>query len=316
MTLDPAQRYCESLTKQSGSNFVHSFAFLPRDQREAMYAVYAFCQEVDGLVDHPKPGVDCQEELEAWRAQLVSMYTGTPSFPVAIGLTKHATIFDIPLEYFQELINGVEMDLTIRRYATFTDLYQYCYRVASVVGLICIKVFGTQSARAEAYAVNLGVAFQLTNILRDIGVDAKRDRIYLPQEDLIRFGYPERDLFANATTPAFQKLMEFQARRAHAYYAKAQAAVPPEDRKALLVAEMMRGVYFRILCRIEQEPGRIFQERIRVPSPLKVAIMAYTWLKIMLQQAVAPAVPKTSASSMEHTPVGTQHERGEENDTR
>ena len=275
---------------------MHSFAFLPPGRREAMHAVYAFCQEVDDIVDHPKPGVDCQEELDAWRAQLASMYTGTPSFPVAVGLAQHAKTFDIPLEYFEELINGVEMDLTVRRYATFTDLYQYCYRVASVVGLISIKVFGTRSPRADEYAVNLGVAFQLTNILRDIGVDAKRDRIYLPQEDLIRFGYPERDVFSSASTPAFQKLMAFQARRAHEYYAKAQAALPPEDRKALLVAEMMRGVYFRILCRIEKDPSRVFQERVRVPSPLKAAIAIQTWLKIMLQQLVAPALPKTSVS--------------------
>jgi phytoene synthase len=303
MTTEQAQWYCESLTKQSGSNFVHSFAFLSPDRREAMYAVYAFCQEVDDLVDHPKPGVDCQEELDTWRAQLVSMYAGTPSFPVAVGLAKHAQTFNIPLEYFEELINGVEMDLTIRRYATFTDLYEYCYRVASVVGLICIKVFGTQSPHAGEYAVNLGMAFQLTNILRDVGVDAKRDRIYLPQEDLARFEYPERDLFANANTPAFEKLMAFQARRAHAYYAKAQAALPPGDRKALLVAEIMRRVYFRILCRIEYDPSRVFQERIRVPSPMKATIAVLTWLKIMLQQAVAPALPKTSQS-------------GEENDAR
>lgn len=294
MTTEQAQRYCESLTKQSGSNFVHSFAFLSPERRDAMYAVYAFCQEVDDLVDHPKPGVDCQEELDDWRAQLASMYTGTPSFPVAIGLAKHAKTFDLPLEYFEELINGVEMDLTIRRYATFTDLYQYCYRVASVVGLICIKVFGAQSPRADEYAINLGVAFQLTNILRDIGVDAKRDRIYLPQEDLIRFDCLERDLFANANTPAFEQLMAFQARRAHKYYAKAQAALHPEDRKALLVAEIMRKVYFRILCRIEYDPSRVFQERIRVPSPMKATIAVLTWLHIMLQQALAPALPKVS----------------------
>ena len=294
MTSDQAQRYCESITKQSGSNFVHSFAFLSPGQREAMYAVYAFCQEVDDVVDHPKPGVDVQEELDTWRAQLVAMYSGTPTFPVAIGLAKHAQTFDIPLAYFEELINGVEMDLTIRRYATFTDLYQYCYRVASVVGLICIKVFGTKSPRAHEYAVNLGVAFQLTNILRDIGVDAKRDRIYLPQEDLIRFEYPERDVFANATTPAFEKLMSFQTRRAHGYYAKAQAALPPEDRKALLVAEIMRGVYFRILSVIEKDPARVFQERVRVPSPLKAVIALHTWLKIMLQQLFSPTLPQTS----------------------
>ncbi len=291
MTPEQAQEHCERVTKQSGSNFVHSFAFLSPERRKAMYAVYAFCQEVDHVVDHPKPGVDIQDALDSWRDQLLAMYSGTPTFPVAVGLAKHAQTFDIPREYFEELINGVEMDLTIHRYATFTDLYQYCYRVASVVGLICIKVFGTQSPHAEEYAVNLGVAFQLTNILRDIGVDAKRDRIYLPQEDLIRFGYPERDVFAHATTPEFQKLMKFQARRAQGYYAKAQVTIPPEDRKALLVAEIMRGVYGRILSGIAKDPARIFQERVRVSSPLKAMIALQTGFKIMLQQWGAPRLP-------------------------
>ncbi len=291
MTPEQAQEHCERVTKQSGSNFVHSFAFLSPERRKAMYAVYAFCQEVDHVVDHPKPGVDIQDALDSWRDQLLAMYSGTPTFPVAVGLAKHAQTFDIPREYFEELINGVEMDLTIHRYATFTDLYQYCYRVASVVGLICIKVFGTQSPHAEEYAVNLGVAFQLTNILRDIGVDAKRDRIYLPQEDLIRFGYPERDVFAHATTPAFQKLMKFQARRAQGYYAKAQVTIPPEDRKVLLVAEIMRGVYGRILSGIAKDPARIFQERVRVSSPLKAMIALQTGFKIMLQQWGAPRLP-------------------------
>ncbi len=291
MTPEQAQEHCERVTKQSGSNFVHSFAFLSPERRKAMYAVYAFCQEVDHVVDHPKPGVDIQDALDSWRDQLLAMYSGTPTFPVAVGLAKHAQTFDIPREYFEELINGVEMDLTIHRYATFTDLYQYCYRVASGVGLICIKVFGTQSPHAEEYAVNLGVAFQLTNILRDIGVDAKRDRIYLPQEDLIRFGYPERDVFAHATTPAFQKLMKFQARRAQGYYAKAQVTIPPEDRKVLLVAEIMRGVYGRILSGIAKDPARIFQERVRVSSPLKAMIALQTGFKIMLQQWGAPRLP-------------------------
>ena len=294
MTIDQAQRYCADVTKQSGSNFVHSFVFLSSDRREAMYTVYAFCREVDTIVDHPMPNVDVHAALDAWREQLASMYTGTPRFPVAIGLSRHVKSYDIPFEYFDEVINGVEMDLTVKRYATFTDLYHYCYRVASVVGLICIKVFGTQSPRSEEYAVNLGVAFQLTNILRDVGRDAQQDRLYLPQEDLIRFGCPERDVFANKNTAAFRQLMAFQVHRAYEYYARAQTALPSRDRRALLVAEMMRGVYLQLLCRIARDPSRVFRERVCVPSSIKAVIAIKTWLKIMLQLAVAKALPTYS----------------------
>tara|TARA_B100000315_G_scaffold259641_2_gene316470 strand:- start:7544 stop:8473 length:930 start_codon:yes stop_codon:yes gene_type:complete len=296
VTSEQAQQYCENITKQSGSSFVHSFAFLSPDRREAMYTVYAFCQTVDDLIDHPKPGIDCQKELASWRMQLASIYIGTPSFPIALGLAKHVKTFDIPREYFEELIDGIEMDLTIKRYATFADLYQYCYRVASMTGLISTKVLGAQSPHANEYAINLGLAFQLTNILRDIGVDAKRGRIYLPQEDLIRFGYSEQDIFANTTSLAFQKLMEFQAQRAHEYYANAQAALPLEDRKTLLVAEIMRKVYLHILCQIEKNPSRVFQERVRVSSLLKTTFAIQTWIKIIFQQAIARILPKHFSS--------------------
>ncbi len=286
MTVDQAQQYCKLVSKRSGSNFVHSFSFLPREQRAAMHAIYAFCQEVDNLVDHPKVSTNCQQELNDWKAQIIAIDTGTPSFPIAIALTRHVEKFGIPIQHFQDLIAGVEMDLTIDRYKTFSDLYQYCYRVASVVGLICIKVFGTQSENSKKYAVNLGIAFQLTNILRDIAIDAQRNRIYLPQEDLIEYKYPEIDLFEHKNTPAFQKLMEFQTRRAREYYTKAQASIAPEDQKTLLVAEMMREVYFRILCKIEKNPETIYQKRVRLALPLKTIVMVKTWINNMFKSIV------------------------------
>ncbi|GKS57870.1 phytoene synthase [Nitrospira sp.] len=277
-----AQDYCTAVTKRSGSNFYYSFLFLPRERREAMYTVYAFCKEVDSAVDEPPPGSRPQDELARWRAELAAAYSGAPHLPVTVSLAKHARRFHIPQTLFEELIQGVEMDLRISRYRTFEELYQYCYRVASVVGLICLRIFGTESPRAEEYAVQLGLAFQLTNILRDLGVDAEQGRIYLPLDDLARFGYTEDDLLARRETPAFLELMRFECARAHDYYDQARAsleALPAADRRALTVAEIMRGVYSRILQRIETSHYRVFGPRIRLSSPHRLGVAAATWIR-------------------------------------
>jgi phytoene synthase len=285
MTLPEAQAYCTAVTKRSGSNFYYSFLFLPRTRREAMYAVYAFCREVDSAVDDAPPESDPHKALRRWREELASAYHGTPTHPVAVSLADHARRLAIPQEYFEELIAGVEMDLTTSRYATFDDLYRYCYRVASVVGLICLHVFGTRSSLARDYAVNLGLAFQLTNILRDLSTDADRGRIYLPQEDLARFRYPEGDLMARTYNQNFLELMRFESARARDFYEKARLAaeaLPPADRRALRVAEIMRGVYARILDRIEASDYRIFGPRISLTSPHRMAIAAGVWLRSLL----------------------------------
>lgn len=282
MTSVEAQAYCTALTKRSGSNFYYSFLFLPRLRRDAMYTVYAFCREVDSAVDDAPVGTNPAESLARWRDELAAAYNGTPTQPVTISLAEHAKQLDIPRSYFEELIAGVEMDLTIRRYPTFEDLYPYCYRVASVVGLICLKVFGTRSPLATDYAVNLGLAFQLTNILRDLGTDAAQGRIYLPQEDLARFGYGEQELLHRTYSPQFVELMKFQCGRAHDYYRKAREAVdamPETDRRALTVAEIMRGVYARILGRIEESGYRVLEARISLPPSQRLAIAAGVWLR-------------------------------------
>jgi len=288
MTLTEAQRYCTQVTKRSGSNFYYSFLFLPRPRREAMYTVYAFCREVDSAVDDAPTGSDPKEQLRRWRAELGAAYQGTPTEPVTVSLAEHARRLEIPRDYFEELIKGVEMDLTHTRYATFDDLYRYCYRVASVVGLICLKVFGTRSPLANEYAVNLGLAFQLTNILRDLGTDAERGRIYLPREDLARFHYTEADLLARRYSPGFDDLMRFECERARDYYRKARAAVeamPAADRRALTVAEIMRGVYARILDRIEHSGYRVFGPRISLPSFYRLAIATGVWLRSRIPAA-------------------------------
>ena len=282
MTPAEAQAYCTAVTKRSGSNFYYSFLFLPRPRREAMYTVYAFCREVDSAVDDAPPGSNPSEALARWRAELAAAYHGTPTYPVTISLAEHARRLEIPQEDFEDLIKGVEMDLTTTRYQTFKELYTYSYRVASVVGLICLRVFGTSSPDARDYAVNLGQAFQLTNILRDVAADADRGRVYIPLEDLTRFRCPEDDLLNRNPSPAFLELMRFECARAREYYDKARqtvAALPASDRRALTVAEIMRGVYSRILDRIEASNYQVFGPRITVAPAYRLAIAAGVWLR-------------------------------------
>lgn len=289
MTSQEAQQYCTDLARRSGSNFYYSFFFLPQERRNAMHAVYVFCREVDSVVDDPAPGSDPRTHLARWRADVAALYRADGAArvnslnPVTVCLADHIRRLGIPQEYFDEIISGVEMDLTINRYATFRDLYQYCYRVASLVGLICLKIFGARAQEAQTYAVNLGVAFQLTNILRDLKPDGERGRIYLPAEDLARFGYGEQDLLAGAYTPAFINLMEFECRRAQEYYHAAEAALPESDRRALLPAEIMRAIYHTILERIEASRYEVFARRITLSPPRRLAVALKAWLACRLR---------------------------------
>lgn len=282
MTVAAAQAYCTNLTKLSGSNFYYSFAFLPKPKREAMYTVYAFCKAVDSAVDEPPPGSDPKEELRRWRAELDLVYAGEPTWPLMISLAHHARRLSIPKAYFEELIKGVEMDLATTRYGTFEELSLYCYRVASIVGLICLHIFGPTSAHAQDYAVDLGMAFQLTNILRDLATDAGQGRVYIPQEDMRRFGYSDAELLGRKESPHLYEMIRFEAQRARMYYAKAQAALsslPSKDRRALTVAEIMRAVYSTILERIERPDHAVFGPRVRLSTSNRLAIAGGVWLR-------------------------------------
>ncbi len=273
---------CARKTTHGGSSFYYSFLFLPRPRREAMSAIYALCHEVDTTIDHPPHNVDPHDLLAQWRQEIDAMYHGTPRHPTTMSLAEHINRLAIPQEYFQALMNGMEMDLTVKRYATFEDLSLYCYRVASVVGLICLHVFGATHRHARDYAIHLGMAFQLTNIMRDIGADAERDRIYVPQEDLIRFDYSEQQLLTKTYSPQFIRLMEFQAARAREYYQKAHTlydAMSSTHRQALLSAEIMRAIYFGLFTRIEKSRFAIFASRVRVPRPLRLAIALMAWAR-------------------------------------
>ena len=282
MTPVEAQAYCTAFTKRSGSNFYYSFLFLPRTRRQVMYTVYAFCKEVDSAVDEPPPGSNPQEELHRWRTELEAAYHGNPTFPVTISLAEHVRRLSIPQAYFEELIKGVEMDLRMTSYKTFRELSLYCYRVASVVGLVCLHVFGITSARAQDYAVDLGMAFQLTNILRDLGTDAAQGRVYLPEEDMEKFGCSGELLRRQQDSPQLRELIRFEAGKAREYYDKAAAALKAlaaKDRRALTVAEIMRAVYFRILQRIERGEHPPFGPRVRLSTTHRLLVAAGVWIR-------------------------------------
>lgn len=271
------------IARQSGSNFYYAFLFLPKPKREALFAVYAFCRHSDDIVDEARRVQDPAEVLKRWRAELEACYAGRPTHPITAQLSETIHRFAIPRGPFEALIDGVEMDLCQNRYATFDELYAYCTRVASAVGLICIEIFGYRNPRTRDYAERLGVAFQLTNILRDVGPDGRRGRIYLPREDLARFGVREEDLLRGLRSPAFVDLMRFQSARARDYYRLAAEALPPEDRRSLVAPEIMRAIYARLLRKIERSGFDVLGDPIRLSRPLKLALALGTWARIQLR---------------------------------
>jgi 15-cis-phytoene synthase len=272
-------KFVSRLTRKSRSNFFYAFLCLPRPQREALYAVYAFCRIVDDAVDVGQDQPAKRKELDRWRGEIAQVFDGAPTHPAAQRLQAAVKLFPIPREALNEIIAGVEMDLDRSTYKTFDDLYPYCYRVASAVGLCCIEIFGYSDARAREYAVNLGVALQLTNIMRDVQPDALAGRVYLPQDDLDRFGVAAGDLAAGRYTPEFLRLMQHQAARAHDYYERAWAALPRSDEHRLFAAEIMGRTYFALLETIERRRFRVFGERVSVPTPRKLGIALRCWVR-------------------------------------
>jgi len=274
-----AGQFVSRLTRRSRSNFFYAFLCLPRRQREALYAVYAFCRIVDDAVDLGRDREEQRRELGRWREEIDRVYAGVPEHPAAQRLQQAIRIFPIPRAALLEIITGVEMDLERATYETFDDLYPYCYRVASAVGLCCIEIFGYADLRARDYAVNLGVALQLTNILRDVHADARAGRIYVPQEDLRRFGLTGDDLVAGRYTPQFVELMAWEAARAHGYYERAWAALPAADARQLFAAEIMGRTYFALLRAIEARGFQVFGSRVTLPAYRRLGIALSCWLR-------------------------------------
>ena len=267
------------LSKTIQSNFFYSFLFLPTPKREAIIDVYNFCRAIDDVVDEAESvwEHDPQVELNKWRAELDNLYAGAPTWPQTHKLQRTLERFPIPKELFEKLVHGCEIDLYRNRYATFAELHEYCYHVASVVGLMCIEIFTYQNPRAKEYAVNLGLALQLTNILRDLKEDAERDRVYLPQEDLQRFGYSDRELMNGVVNDSFRALMKFECDRAHAFYRKAAECLPAEDRPTLVAAQTMGRIYYRLLKKIEGVNYDVFNHRIRLHRPTRFLIALQEW---------------------------------------
>ena len=277
-------RLAARLTRKSRSNFYYAFLTLPRRRREALYSVYAFCRTVDDVADlaDERGGVDRaaqRRELERWRRDVALCYEpgGRPENPIAASLAEAVRAFAIPREALLAIIEGVEMDLDQVRYETAEDLYPYCYRVASAVGLCCIEIFGYTDPRAREYAIKLGTALQLTNIIRDVGADARAGRIYVPQEDLRKFAVTAEDLRMGRYTNEFVSLMRHQAERARQFYRAAQESFPAADARALVPAEIMGRIYRALLDEIDARGFRVFDQRITLPTSRKVAIALRCW---------------------------------------
>lgn len=277
--------FCREVTKKHAKNFYYAFLFLPQAKREAIYAVYAFCRYCDDIADGDFGADNRPALLQAWRNELDNCYAGHPTQRITRALHHVVTHYHIPKQYLEELIRGVEMDFTIQRYATFTDLEHYCYRVASVVGLLCIEIFGYAHPGVQGYARHLGTALQLTNIMRDVKEDAENGRIYLPLEDLQAFHYTEDDVLQQRYTPAFVALMQFQAQRVAEYYQKAEACLLPGDKIRLIAPEIMAGIYRATLRKIARRQYHVFRGRVSLSTMHKVLIALGIFVKIWITNA-------------------------------
>lgn len=267
----------ELINKNKRSNFYYSFLMLPKTKREAINIVYAWCRVADDIVDDDGSVSSKRMMLLQWAKEFESGLEGFSRYPLVNKLSQIIKRFNIPLHHFHELIKGMEMDLVKTRYETFEDLRLYCYRVASTVGLICTEIFGYKHEEAKVYAENLGIALQLTNILRDVAADAKKGRIYLPQRDMDYYGYSEEELLAGKYNVKFKRLMEYQTERARSYFTEAMKHLSEDDRPLFIAALIMQGIYFRLLQDIEKAEFNIFSRRIKVSNTKKLLITASVW---------------------------------------
>ncbi len=271
--------YCQDKAAKSGSSFYYSFLFLPPPRRRAITALYAFCREVDDVVDETDDAGIARTQLAWWRGQINACFDGTPEHPVCLALLPAIRDYGLPREQLLEIIDGMEMDLDQSRYLDFKGLQLYCYRVASVVGLLASQIFGSTHRDTQKYAHDLGIAFQLTNIIRDVGEDARRGRIYLPVEELQRFNVRAADILNARYSDEFRQLMEFQIARARQYYEQAMAAQPAQDRSAQRPGLVMAAIYRTLLDEIERDGCRVLDRRIAL-TPLRKLWLAWkTWLK-------------------------------------
>ena len=266
--------YCDRKAAASGSSFYNSFRFLPVARRRAIIALYAYCREVDDVVDETTDAAVARIKLEWWRSEVTAIFGGAPQHPVAQALKPVAQTFGLSQEHLLAVVDGMTMDLDLDRYTDFALLERYCDRAAGVVGLMSAQIFGYSDDATRVYARDLGIAFQLTNIIRDVGEDARRGRIYLPQDEMARFGVTGPELFQKKITPGFKSLMEFQVQRARRFYDEALAALPAVDRRSQRPGLIMAAIYRALLDEIERDGFRVLDRRFSL-TPLRKAWIAW-----------------------------------------
>lgn len=273
----------KQISKKSRSSFYYAFNLLPTDQRDAMNTVYAFCRKTDDIVDEGSESEEIRyEKLRKWTKELERGLKGQSDYVLLNKLSMIINKFSIPFEPFYELIKGVEMDLQRKRYENIEELLQYCYRVASTVGLMCIEIFGYKNESTKNYAINLGLAMQLTNILRDVKRDADSGRIYLPRADMEKFGYSEKNILDHVYNDNFVKLMSHEGNRAIQYFEKANQYLNFEDKTSMFAARAMQHIYLRLLKLLDEKKYDVFSQDIAVPRYKKVAISVGVWAKYSL----------------------------------
>lgn len=273
------QQYCQQKTRESGSSFTLSFMFLPKDKRDAMTALYAFCREVDDVVDECTDYQIAQTKLAWWKQEIERLFHETPQHPVTQALKPVVNSFGLQEVHFIEIIDGMQMDTQYNRYADFEQLALYCYRVASVVGLLSAQIFGYTDRATLEYAHDLGMAFQLTNIIRDVGEDARRGRIYIPLDELEQAGVTEQQLLNSQATPQMQALLIKQIERAEMFYDKALNQLPKKDIRAQLPGLMMAAIYRALLQEIRPDPNLVLTHKIILPPFRKLKLAVSAWFK-------------------------------------
>jgi phytoene synthase len=266
--------YCQQKTVQSGSSFYYSFLFLPPERRRAITALYAFCREVDDTVDECTDESIARIKLAWWRTEVSSMYAGKPTHPVMLALQPHLAVYNLQEKHLQAIIDGMEMDLDQTRYLDYPAMQRYCWHVASVVGILSASIFGVTNPKTLEYAEKLGLAFQLTNIIRDVGEDARKGRIYLPVNELQQFNVTAADLLNARHSDKFENLMRFQVERAKKVYDEAFALLPKEDRRAQRPGLMMAAIYRTVLDEIERDNFHVLTQRISL-TPLRKLWLAW-----------------------------------------
>lgn len=273
------EQYCQDKTAKSGSSFYYSFLFLPKNKRLAITALYAFCREVDDIADAEMDNNIKLVKLEWWRSEIESLFEGSANHPVTQALISPIKDFNLEKQYFIEIIDGMEMDLKKVRFANFEELNLYCYRVAGVVGLLSASIFGYEDKQTLEYAKKLGLALQLTNIIRDVYEDSLRDRLYLPLDELEKFSVTEKDIFQRKNTESFQKLMRFHTERAHQSYQEAFDILPLQDRYTQKTGIIMAAIYENTLNEMEADGLQILKHKVVIPSLRKIIIALKTLFK-------------------------------------